>query len=71
MRVRKTKASPAPLVWDSGEAEDLQHAVKLSVITKCPEKYLLIDTETGQVYQGSNEDNPYMPNYKLWKAVEK
>lgn len=71
MRVRKTKASPAPLVWDAGEVEDLQHAVKLSVITKCPEKYLLIDTETGQVYQGSNEDNPFMPTYKLWKEVEK
>ena len=69
MRVRKIKDSSIPLSWDRGEAEDLEHAVKLSVITKCPEKYLLIDKETGQVYQGSSEDNPFMPTYKLWKAI--
>jgi hypothetical protein len=32
-----------------------QHAssVIMTVYTKCPEKWLLIDRETGQVYQGS------------------
>ena len=28
-------------------------SVNLHVKTKCPEKWLLIDRETGQVYQGS------------------
>jgi hypothetical protein len=71
MRFRKLVAICAVVAWEDSQDEDLTHAVKLSVITKCPEKYLLVDTETGQVYKGSNEDNPFMPTYKLWKAVEK
>jgi hypothetical protein len=50
-------------------AEELDSAVHLTVITKCPEKYLLIDQETGQSYVGSNEDNPYLPGFKLWKLI--
>ncbi len=30
-----------------------EKAVNLSVITKRPEKWLLIDRETGQIYQGN------------------
>lgn len=30
-------------------------SVTLTVKTKCPEKWLLVDRETGQVYQGSEE----------------
>ena len=67
--VRKLKASLMPLSWNAREAETTVAAVQLPLITKCPEKYFLIDTETGQVYRGSNEDNPYMPSYKLWKEV--
>jgi hypothetical protein len=70
MRIRKIFNKELPLSWGESDAEELQNAIKLSVITKCPEKYLLIDKETGQVYQGTNEDNPYMPNYKLWKAIK-
>lgn len=50
-------------------AEELEQAVHLTVITKCPEKYILIDQETGQSYVGSNEDNPYLPGFKLWKEI--
>jgi len=49
--------------------EDLTDAVELSVITKCPEKYLLVDRETGKIYVGTSEINPYMKNYCLWKEV--
>lgn len=31
----------------------LLNPVTLQVKTKCPEKWLLVDRETGQVYQGS------------------
>ena len=55
---------------DGNFVEQLEDAVKLSVITKCPEKYTLIDNENGRVYQGSNEDNPFMPGYKVWKEVK-
>ncbi len=30
-------------------------SVNLTVKTKCPEKWLLVDRETGQVYQGSEK----------------
>lgn len=29
-------------------------SIDLLVHTKCPEKWLLIDRETGQIYQGNN-----------------
>jgi hypothetical protein len=45
-------------------------AVELSVITRCPEKYLLVDRETGVVYAGTSETNPHMPKYSLWKEVK-
>lgn len=31
----------------------LEHSIVLNVKTKCPEKWLLFDRETGQVFQGS------------------
>ena len=45
---------------------ELDLPVKLSVITKAPEKYVLIDMETGQVYVGSNQPNPHMSGFSLW-----
>jgi hypothetical protein len=50
--------------------EDLSNAVELSVITKCPEKYLLVDRETGTVYIGTSMVNKYMPKYSLWKELK-
>jgi hypothetical protein len=51
------------------EADSLIDCVELSVITRCPEKYLLIDKETGAVYAGSSDPNPYMSGYCLWKEI--
>ena len=33
--------------------KSLKKSIKLVVKTKCPEKWLLVDKETGQVYQGN------------------
>jgi len=52
--------------WPSKKVEELTTPIQLSVITKAPEKYVLIDMETSQVYLGSNQNNPYDPNFKLW-----
>lgn len=49
---------------------NLKKSVQLSVITKCPEKYMLIDKETGEVYNGSSEFNPYNSEYCLWKKAD-
>jgi hypothetical protein len=55
---------------DGTTIEELERAIHLAVITKCPWKYTLIDNETGQVYTGSNESNSYLPGYVLWKEVK-
>jgi hypothetical protein len=36
------------------EYKTFEEPVDLLVHTKCPEKWLLIDRETGQIYQGNN-----------------
>lgn len=56
--------------WSSFNAKELPYAVKLAVLTKCPEKYLLVDRETGQVYEGSSQENPHIPTHMLWKPIE-
>jgi hypothetical protein len=33
--------------------DTLDSSITLTVKTKCPEKWLLIDRETGQIFQGS------------------
>jgi len=55
---------------DGTTIEELEKAVHLAVITRCPWKYTLIDNETGKVYTGSNESNSYLPGYVLWKEVK-
>lgn len=37
----------------SYEYKELDYSISLTVKTKSPEKWLLIDKETGQVYEGS------------------
>ena len=54
------------LDWPSKQVEELDTPVQLSVITKAPEKYVLIDRETGQVYVGSNQSNPFMFGSSMW-----
>ena len=36
------------------EYENFEESIDLLVHTRCPEKWLLIDRETGQIYQGNN-----------------
>ena len=33
--------------------EELEESIKLTVKTKCPEKYFLVDRETGDIFVGS------------------
>ena len=35
--------------------ETTEHPVALSIYTRCPLKWILVDTETGQTYQGNPE----------------
>ena len=35
------------------ELETTEHPVALSIYTRCPSKWILVDTETGQTYQGN------------------
>jgi hypothetical protein len=49
------------------EVEDLDKAVELKVITKCPTKWMLIDEETGQVYRGSENKEVG----KMWELIYK
>ncbi len=51
---------------DGSEAEDFDEAVDLTIHTKCPSKWLLIDLETGQEYVGSPTPNLY----GKWKRIK-
>ena len=48
------------------EVEEFDNAVDLTIHTKCPEKWLLIDLETGQEYRGSEKPNLY----GKWKRIK-
>jgi hypothetical protein len=63
---RKILQNKIGFEWQRTDVEELEEPVQLSVITKAPEKYILIDMETGQVYVGSNMVNPYHEGYKVW-----
>jgi hypothetical protein len=39
---------------ESKKFEELEEVVKLTVRTKSPEKYLLIDRETGNIFVGNS-----------------
>lgn len=49
------------------QAKELDKAITLEVYTKCPEKWMLIDLETGQVYTGSENQE----RGKQWKLIKK
>jgi hypothetical protein len=51
---------------DGSEVEETVVAVDLTIHTKAPGKWLLIDLETGQEYIGSKEPNLY----GKWKRVK-
>jgi len=50
---------------DGTQVEELDENVTLRVYTKCPSKYKLIDTETGEEYAGQD---PRYNNYH-WKKI--
>jgi hypothetical protein len=49
---------------DGQDVEELDKAITLRVYTKCPEKYMLIDLQTGERYIGTKSDNNHD-----WKKV--
>lgn len=51
---------------DGSLVENLEQSVTLTVKTKCPSKYKLIDLETGQIYTGYNTEGKHS-----WQLVEK
>ncbi len=51
---------------DGTEVQELDHPLILEIKTKCPEKWILIDSETGEKYQGTNS----IEKYKQWKRLD-
>lgn len=49
---------------DGTRAEELEFPVTLTVYTKCPSKYKLIDLETGEEYIGQRHYK------KSWKRIK-
>lgn len=50
-----------------GKSVQKNTSINLNVITKFPEKWILIDTETGEIFQGT--DNEKIG--KNWKPLNK
>ena len=50
---------------DGTTVQDQNTAVELTIRTKCPEKWLLVDRETGEIY------TPYVTKGpKQWKKID-
>lgn len=43
-------------IYNGNFVEELQNKIELKIITKAPQKWLLIDLETLQMYNGSNNN---------------
>lgn len=41
------------IMRNSKEFNEFDNPIKLTVYTKCPEKWILLDRETGKAYQGN------------------
>ncbi len=50
---------------DGSEVQELQEPKVLTVTTKCPEKWLLIDRETGEIYSPYTTEGP-----NQWKKID-
>jgi hypothetical protein len=48
------------------EVPQLERVANLSIITKCPEKWKIVDMETGQEYVASGT----LELYKQWKRIK-
>jgi hypothetical protein len=53
---------------DGTEVQELEKPVVLEVRTKCPNKWKLIDMETGQEYIGNRPDEH--KNKMYWKKIK-
>jgi len=51
---------------DGKEVEELEDTIELKIITRCPQKYKLIDMETGQEYIGNLPEDTKWD----WKEVD-
>jgi len=54
---------------DSFKFEETDNDVVLTVATRCPSKWLLVDRETGQVYQGNV--GGYWDKLKTLEGIDK
>jgi hypothetical protein len=52
---------------DNREVEEFDKPVTLKVYTKCPEKYMLTDLETGEQYYGTR-NNGLQDWKKIWPS---
>lgn len=59
--------APRQLISGS-KAEELEYPITLTVFTKCPEKWKLIDLETGEEYVGILPSN--RNKHKHWKKIK-
>lgn len=50
---------------DGTEVQELPEPKTLTVYTKCPEKYRLVDMETGEIYIGRDTDGR-----QHWKKLD-
>jgi hypothetical protein len=50
---------------DGSQVEELDMPIMLNVYTKCPEKWMLVDKETGEVYIGYAT-----PGKNSWRKVD-
>ena len=57
--------TPTRTLLDGRVVTELEEPRSLSVMTKCPEKWILQDVETGQIYQGSLDEEIG----KQWKEI--
>ena len=50
---------------DGSTVNESLEAVELTITTKCPEKWMLVDRETGEIY------TPYTtPGPRQWKKID-
>ena len=57
--------TPTRTLLDGRVVVELEEPRSLSVVTKCPEKWILQDVETGQIFQGSLDEEIG----KQWKEI--
>jgi len=50
---------------DGSQVEELAMPITLTVYTKCPEKWMLVDKETGEVYLGYATEGKHS-----WRKVD-